>query len=151
MQCCLLSGYITHPTAVTICYGLYAFGWGLLLVATCMINHFDLFGLRQVWMYFRGQTYRRLPFSTPWLYGVVRHPIYIGWIIAFWATPTMTVTHLAFAVISTAYILVAIQFEERDLLKSLPGYATYRNTIPMLIPGWAGMGGAGKSPTAASE
>ena len=113
---------------------LCAAGWTLLFISTCLINHFDLFGLRQVWFYFRGREYAPLPFKTPALYRVVRHPLYVGWITAFWATPTMTASHLLFALGSTAYILVAIRFEERDLLGYHREYAEYRERVPMLIP-----------------
>ncbi|MBU8977600.1 MULTISPECIES: methanethiol S-methyltransferase [unclassified Lysobacter] len=111
-----------------------AFGWMLVLVSTFLINHFDLFGLRQVWLQFRGRPYTPLPFKTPGPYRLVRHPLYVGWFFAFWATPTMTVTHLVFALMTTAYILVAIRLEERDLIDALPEYATYRREVPMLVP-----------------
>jgi methanethiol S-methyltransferase len=109
-------------------------GWLLVLAATFMINHFDLFGLRQVWLYLRDKPYTHLPFKTPALYANVRHPLYLGWFIAFWATPTMSGAHLLFAVVTTVYILMAIRWEESDLLKSLPGYAAYRKRVPMLLP-----------------
>ena len=88
------------------------------LVTTFVINHFDLFGLRQAWRHFRGQQQEPLRFVTPFLYRVVRHPLYVGWLLAFWSTPTMTVTHLLFAAVTTAYILVAIRLEERDLMNA---------------------------------
>jgi protein-S-isoprenylcysteine O-methyltransferase Ste14 len=113
----------------------FAFGWGLVLVTTFLINHFDLFGLRQVWFNLRGRPYTQLPFKTPGPYRLVRHPLYVGWFFAFWATPTMTTTHLLFAVMTTAYILIAIQLEERDLVTFHPEYAEYRERVPMLIPG----------------
>lgn len=116
-------------------YALFAFGWLTVLVTTFLINHFDLFGLRQVWLHFRGRPYTQLGFVTPGPYRVVRHPMYIGWLTAFWATPTMTVAHLAFALGITAYILTAIFFEERDLVRFLgQGYSEYRKNVPMLIP-----------------
>ena len=116
-------------------YGLFAFGWLTVLVTTFLINHFDLFGLRQVWLYFRGKHYTSLGFTTPGPYRFVRHPMYIGWLTAFWATPTMTVAHLTFALGITLYILVAIYFEERDLVRFLgQDYADYRKNVPMLIP-----------------
>jgi protein-S-isoprenylcysteine O-methyltransferase Ste14 len=112
----------------------YAFGWALVLFSTFVINHFDLFGLRQVWLHLMGQPQQRLTFATPLLYRVVRHPLYVGWLCTFWFAPTMTVTHLCFAMVTTAYILVAIQFEERDLMAEHPEYAEYRKQVPMLIP-----------------
>jgi len=115
-------------------YAGFAFGWGLLLLATFLINHFDLFGLRQVWLYFRGRPYTEIPFRTPALYKVVRHPLYVGWLCIFWCAPTMTAAHLLFAVLTTAYILIAVQLEERDLIDAFPEYATYRKRVPMLIP-----------------
>jgi protein-S-isoprenylcysteine O-methyltransferase Ste14 len=112
----------------------FAFGWLLVLVTTFLINHFDLFGLRQVWLHLRGRAYEPLAFTTPGPYRVVRHPLYVGWLFAFWATPTMTVTHLLFAAMTTAYILVAIRLEERDLVDAHPDYAEYQQHVPMLIP-----------------
>ena len=96
-------------------YSLFAVGWIIVLVTTCLINHFDLFGLPQVWLYYRGQSYVPLNFVTPGPYQFVRHPLYVGWLTVFWATPTMTAPHLLFAMGTTAYILIAIFFEERDL------------------------------------
>ena len=116
-------------------YGGFAFGWLLVLVATFVINHFDLFGLRQVWRNLLGQPESKVPFVVPVLYRIVRHPLYVGWFFAFWSTPSMTVTHLLFALVTTAYILVAIQLEERDLMKAHPEYAAYREQVPMLVPG----------------
>ncbi|MEC4812929.1 MAG: methyltransferase [Scytonema sp. PMC 1069.18] len=126
---------ITNPLGVALLYGLFASGWLLVLVSTFLINHFDLFGLRQVWLYLQGKEYTQLKFATPGPYKYVRHPLYVGWLLAFWSTPTMTATHLVFALITTAYILVAIQFEERDLV-DLHGktYADYRHQVPMLVP-----------------
>jgi protein-S-isoprenylcysteine O-methyltransferase Ste14 len=118
----------------SLVYGGYAFGWALLLYATFLINHFDLFGLRQVWLHFRRRPYTEIPFRTPALYKVVRHPLYVGWLLIFWCAPTMTAAHLLFAVMTTAYILIAIRFEERDLTDAFPEYARYREQTPMLIP-----------------
>ncbi len=127
---------IESPSGRAIMWGLYAFGWGLVLVTTFLINHFDLFGLRQVWLYLRGKPYTHLRFVTPGPYRLVRHPLYVGWFFAFWATPTMTAAHLVFALMTTAYMLVAIQFEERDLINYHGrAYREYRRRVPMLIPG----------------
>ena len=118
-----------------VIYGLFAFGWALVLACTFFINHFDLFGLRQIWLYLTGRPYTPLRFVTPGPYRLVRHPLYLGWLIAFWATPTMTVAHLVFAIVTTLYILAAIQFEERDLVREHgASYEGYRRQVPMLIP-----------------
>ncbi len=116
-------------------YGLFACGWVIVLASIFLINHFDLFGLRQVWTNFQGRPYVALGFVTPGLYRYVRHPLYVGWLLAFWATPTMTVTHLTFAVGMTAYLLIAIRYEERDLVAFHgKAYEAYRQRVPMLIP-----------------
>jgi protein-S-isoprenylcysteine O-methyltransferase Ste14 len=141
---------VTSPIGQALLYGAYAFGWGLLLLSTFLINHFDLFGLRQVWLQLFDKPYQTVPFRTPWLYRYVRHPLYVGWLFTFWATPTMTVAHLVFALGTSAYILVAIQLEERDLIAGHPEYEGYRRRVPMLVPfmkrrqkaaGFAGVGG----------
>jgi len=125
---------VQNPGVQAILYALFAFGWLLVLVATFQINHFDLFGLRQVTLYLLGKAYTPIRFRTPSLYRHVRHPLYVGFLLAFWATPTMTLTHLVFALVTTAYILVAIRFEERDLVAEHKEYAGYRARVPMLIP-----------------
>jgi protein-S-isoprenylcysteine O-methyltransferase Ste14 len=114
---------------------LFASGWLLVLVSSFLINHFDLFGLRQVWLYLIGRPYSALPFATPVLYRVVRHPLYVGWLLVFWMATTMTIAHLLFSLATTAYIVMAIQFEERDLI-DIHGdaYRRYKRTVPMLIP-----------------
>jgi len=125
---------VTSPVGQTLLYAGCAFGWELVLISTFLINHFDLFGLRQVWLQLLNKPYTPLPFKTPVLYRYVRHPLYVGWFFAFWSTPTMTVTHLVFAVATSAYILIAIQFEERDLIAAHPEYRDYRGRVPMLVP-----------------
>lgn len=125
---------IGSPLGQAAMYVLFGFGWSLVLVSTFLINHFDLFGLRQVWLEFRGRPYTPLQFDMPGPYKLVRHPLYVGWLFAFWATPTMTVAHLVFALMTTAYILIAIQLEERDLIDAHPEYAGYREQVPMLVP-----------------
>ena len=126
---------IENPAGRAVMYAAFAFGWLLVLVTTFLINHVDLFGLRQVWLHVRGHAYQPLHFVTPGPYRLVRHPLYVGWLFAFWATPTMTATHLLFAVMTTGYILIAIQLEEHDLVAAHPEYADYRRHVPMLVPG----------------
>jgi len=123
------------PLARAALYTLFGLGWLLVLVSSFLINHFDLFGLRQVWLQLKGRPYRPPGFDAPGPYKLVRHPLYLGWFVAFWAAPTMTGTHLLFSFVTTAYILVAIQLEERDLIDALgEDYLDYRERVPMIIP-----------------
>lgn len=117
--------HLENSVARAAVYVLFAGGWILVLYATFLINHFGLFGVRQVWLYFTGSPYTQLEFRTPSLYRHVRHPLYVGWLTVFWMAPTMTFAHLLFAAITTEYILAAIQLEERNLVEFLPGYAEY--------------------------
>jgi methanethiol S-methyltransferase len=126
---------IESPSAQIAIQSIALVGFGIVLVSTFLINHFDLFGLRQVWLYFTGKEYTHLPFRTPMFYKYVRHPLYLGFIIAFWSTPIMTAAHLLFAIMTTGYMLTAIQFEENDLVKHFGAtYKQYRASAPMLIP-----------------
>jgi protein-S-isoprenylcysteine O-methyltransferase Ste14 len=118
-----------------VLWTLFAAGWLMVPLVSLLIDHFDLFGTRQVWLQLRGTAYTHKPFRTPAVYRVVRHPLYVAWILAFWATPTMSVGHLLFAAGMTACILVAIPLEERDLA-ALHGerYRAYRRAVPALVP-----------------
>ena len=126
---------VADPPLRGVLWGCFTFGWLLVLVSTFLINHFDLFGLRQVWLQLRGRAYTDLAFGTPFFYRYVRHPLYVGWFFAFWSTPTMTISHLVFAIATTGYILIAIQLEERDLIAHHgKTYQDYRDRVPMLVP-----------------
>lgn len=125
---------VDSPIGRALLYGAFAAGWTLMLVSTFLLDHFDLFGLRQAWLQLARKPYQALPFTTPALYRYVRHPLYVGWLLTFWAAPTMTVAHLVFALTSSAYILGAIPLEERDLIAAHPQYRDYRRRVPMLLP-----------------
>jgi protein-S-isoprenylcysteine O-methyltransferase Ste14 len=131
---------IQHPMAVAILWGLFGLGWVIVLISTFIIDHFDLFGLRQVFLYAAGRPYSPPAFRVTALYRVVRHPIMLGFIVAFWATPVMTSGHILFALMTTAYIVVAVHLEERDL-RAAHGHAyeEYRQRVSMLVP-WVGNG-----------
>ena len=126
---------IESPVVAAAINGAFFLGWLIVLVSTFLICHFDLFGLRQVWLQFQGKPYVQYKFQVPSAYKVIRHPLYVGWLIVFWAAPDMTIAHLLFALMTTAYILIAIQLEERDLVQAFgKKYTDYRDKVPMLIP-----------------
>ena len=121
--------------AVAALHAVFWVSWAMLLASTCMLSHFELFGVRQVLAHRRGEELPAAPFSTPGLYRHVRHPIYFSFLLAFWSTPTMSVGHLLFALATTGYILLAIQLEERDLIAVFGNqYRRYRRQVPMLVP-----------------
>jgi protein-S-isoprenylcysteine O-methyltransferase Ste14 len=126
---------VDNPMGRAVIVSFYVLGYLIVLAATFLINHFDLFGLRQTWMRFRSRAYTAIGFQTPGFYKLVRHPLYVGWFFVFWSAPTMTATHLVFSAATTAYILIAIRFEEKDLVATLgDSYQRYREEVPMLIP-----------------
>ncbi|MET0985545.1 MAG: methanethiol S-methyltransferase [Steroidobacteraceae bacterium] len=126
---------VSDPVIVQILHGVFWLGWLLVLVSTFLINHFELFGLHQVWAFLRGRELPAPKFRTPSLYKYVRHPLYLGFVLAFWATPTMTGGHLLFALATTGYILLGIWFEERDLIAQYgERYRRYREQVGMLWP-----------------
>ena len=124
---------VDDPIVRSLLWTWFAAGWVMVLGVTFLINHFDLFGLRQVWLPLVGRPYTRVPFRTPLPY--VRHPLYLGFLLAFWMTPRMTVAHLVFAITTTAYVVVAIQSEEEDLVAEYGApYEAYRRSVKMLLP-----------------
>lgn len=126
---------VQNPTGRIVLQGLFWMGWGGVLFSTYLVDHFSLFGLKQVYLHLKGRPDEPTPFKTPALYKVVRHPLYLGFIIAFWSTPRMTLGHLFFAGVCTAYIVLAIQFEERDLMEFYgDSYRKYRTQVSMLLP-----------------
>lgn len=126
---------VQNPVGRTLCQALFWLGWLLVLAGTLMIDHFELFGLRQIFFYIRGEEYAEIEFKEPLLYKYCRHPIMLGFLIAFWATPRMTAGHILFSVATTAYILLAIQFEEHDLITAHgEKYKEYRGRTSMLLP-----------------
>lgn len=124
-----------HPLVRGILWCLFAAGWLAVPFVSVLINHFDLFGTRQVWLFWRNKPYADLPFRTPAAYAHVRHPLYLGWALLFWAIPTMTVGHLLFAGSLTAYMMLAAIVEERDLVSHFgQAYQDYRRRVPMFVP-----------------
>ena len=125
---------------------LYLGGYATIFASTVLLNHFEMFGLRQVWLFARGREYTDLPFETPALYKHVRHPLYVGWFMALWFTPDMSMGHLLFAGVASAYILVALIFEERDLVAHFGDtYRKYQDEVPAFMPG-----GRNRTPKTAS-
>ncbi|MGH7651105.1 MAG: methanethiol S-methyltransferase [Gemmatimonadaceae bacterium] len=126
---------VTTPAAVTVLWALFGLGWAIVFLSTFMIGHFDLFGLKQVWLNMTGRVASADKFRMPAFYRIVRHPIMVGFLIAFWATPFMSVGHLLFSIATTGYILIAVQLEERDLV-AMHGqeYLRYRREVPAFVP-----------------
>jgi protein-S-isoprenylcysteine O-methyltransferase Ste14 len=137
---------VRDPAAVTAIQAVFWLGWGILLLATFLINHFELFGLRQVYAQLTGSRIPQQEFRTPFLYKHVRHPIYLGFVLSFWATPEMSLGHLLFAVGGTGYIFVGIWFEERDLIAHFGDrYRVYKEQVGMLLPRFGGSKGSKKA------
>ncbi len=138
---------VENEVAVMMIQGVFVLGWLLVLGSTFAIDHFDLFGLRQVFRHLRGQEQVPVKYQESWFYKFVRHPLMLGFLIAFWATPHMTVGHLLFAVGMTVYILIALRFEERDLIAAHgDDYRDYQRRVSMLIPVPKGQGGTTTEP-----
>lgn len=126
---------VRGPLGSGVLSGIFIAGWFGVPLVTLMINHFDLFGARQVWLYLQGKAYTSLPFKTPLAYGIVRHPLYVAWALFFWATPTMTAGHLLFAGLLTTYMVAASKVEERDLIAHFgKQYEDYRRRVPAFVP-----------------
>jgi protein-S-isoprenylcysteine O-methyltransferase Ste14 len=126
---------VSSPSIAMALTGVSLFGWVLVFTSTFLINHFELFGLHQVINNLVDRDMPTARFRTPMLYKIVRHPLYLGFIIAFWVAPVMTVGHALFAAVTTAYILLGIALEERDLVEQFGNeYRRYRDRVPMLIP-----------------
>lgn len=126
---------VSNPAARTGLWGAFALGWLAVPGVSYLINHFDLFGLRQVWLHWQRKPYESLPFRTPFLYARVRHPLYVAWALAFWATPTMSLGHALLAASLTAYMVVAVVWEERDLVAHFGReYLDYQRRVPMFMP-----------------
>jgi methanethiol S-methyltransferase len=127
--------HVTHPLAAMVLQAIFWLGWAVLLLATFLINHFELFGVRQVFARLAGRKLPEQEFRTPSVYRYVRHPIYLGFLLGFWATPIMTAGHLLFSIATTGYILIGIWFEERDLVEQFgEQYRGYRRQVGMLVP-----------------
>jgi methanethiol S-methyltransferase len=125
---------VSSPALKSLLLALFALGWLIILLSTLIINHFDLFGLRQVYLRMRGIEYTPVKFAERAFYKHVRHPLYLGFLIAFWAAPHMSIGHLVFSIATSGYIFVGIFFEERDLTRDHPEYRAYRARVPMLFP-----------------